>query len=66
MANAATRTAIGSAPKIAATSATTRAITSAIRYVCGCWPTPRGMIVEISANEATGSSGLTANALRLL
>ena len=34
---------------------------SAIRYVCGRSPAPRGMIVETSANEATGSSGLAAN-----
>jgi hypothetical protein len=31
-----------------------------IRYVCGRWPAPRGMIDEINANEATGSSGLAA------
>ena len=50
---------------MAATSATARAIPKAIRYVCGCRPAaPRGMIDEISANEATGSSGLAANECR--
>jgi hypothetical protein len=60
MAKAATSTAIGIAPKIAATKATTSATVSAIRYVCERWPAPRGMIDEISAKEATGSSGLAA------
>ena len=64
MANAATRTAIDIAPKMAAIKATTRAIVSAIRYVCGRWPELRGMIVEISAKDATGSSGLAAKDLR--
>jgi hypothetical protein len=37
---------------------------NAIRYVWGRRPTPRGMIEEISANEATGSSGLAAKDFR--
>jgi hypothetical protein len=52
------------APKIAAMTATIRAMVNAIRYVWGRRPAPRGMIEEISANEATGSSGLAAKDFR--
>src|SRR5450756_2422706 len=45
-----------------AVSATRASVTSsASRYVFGRPATPRGMIVETRANDATGSSGLRAN-----
>jgi hypothetical protein len=52
------------APKIAAIRAATRATVNAIRYVCGRRPAPLGIIEEIRANEATGSSGLAAKDFR--
>jgi hypothetical protein len=62
IAKAATMIAIGSAPSTAASTVSTRAMPSAMRYVYGRSPVLYGMIVDTSRNDATGSSGFAAYA----